>query len=84
MERDTVRLYSANKCGWLMCNQIEPIGSGIDEGNNMAYIVFPQNTEVQDLLGAYYDKGMIVSRFIRGYNEARRLMREAKNTEMEE
>jgi ribosomal protein S5 len=52
----------------------KPIGSGVD--GDKAYLVFEQNADVQNCLGAYYGSNAVTN-FIRAYTETRKLMREA-------
>lgn len=76
----TLKLFSANKCSWLLCAGIECIGTGVDD-NGKIYLEFPYSQKIQDILNRYYkpqsSNELAVFQFIREYWNVRQMMKQA-------
>lgn len=81
MSESCINIKSSNKAAFLLCSGAESIGSGIDESDGMAYLIFPYDTGVQDILNRYYkpqtSNDLAIFNFIRQYWLVRDLMKNA-------
>lgn len=84
-EENEIRVFSANKCGFLLCHNIEPLRAEIDNESGKSYLVFEINDQVQGILDKYsrpdntYD--LAIFSFIRNYKISRQLMQNAYQEE---
>jgi len=73
-EPDKIKVFSTNKCAYLLTLNVKSTGSG--RVNDMAYLEFEMNQETQELLRDYYSDSLL-NRFISNYRITRQAMKEA-------
>lgn len=76
-----MKCFSCNKCSFIKTAGIQEIEAGIDDGNNMAYLMFEDSQELNAVLAKYYQADTVVNLndFLRNYKTVRQLMKEVIN-----